>query len=142
MRSGTQRRWWLPAFIVFGVLCPFFVGSRLGSPADAQAELQTGMEGGILVTPVQIGRDSYGFAMVDTLGQTLWIYELNSRGPGLQSVETIGCTKLAVRQTAVAVQHSRAETRAGKDAAGGFGPTAEKTERGKPAGFRAQQQRF
>ena len=81
MRFGTEKRWLLPAFIVLGMLCLFFVGSKLGSPADAQAELQTGTEGGILVIPVQIERDSYGLAMVDTVGQTVWIYELKSRGP-------------------------------------------------------------
>ena len=81
MISGTERRWLLPAFIVLGVLCLFFIGSKLGSPANAQIELQTSTEGGILVIPVQIERDSYGLAMVDTVSQTLWIYELNSRGP-------------------------------------------------------------
>ncbi len=81
MRYGTEKRWLLPALIVLGVLVVLFIGSKLGSPATAQAELQTGTDSGILVIPVQIGRDSYGLAMVDTVGQTLWIYELNSRGP-------------------------------------------------------------
>ncbi len=81
MVSGTKKRWFLPAFIVLGVLCLFFIGSKLGSPANAQIELQTSTEGGILVIPVQIERDSYGLAMVDIVGQTLWIYELNNRGP-------------------------------------------------------------
>lgn len=81
MVSGTERRWLLSAFIILGVLCIFFIGSKLGSPTSAQAELQTGTEGGILVIPVQIERDSYGLAMVDTASQTLWLYEINSRGP-------------------------------------------------------------
>ena len=81
MGSGAEKRWVLPAFIVLGVLCLFFVGGKLGSPASAQVELQTGGDGRILVVPVQIARDSYGLAMVDTVSQTLWIYELNSRGP-------------------------------------------------------------
>jgi len=81
MICGTEKRWLLPAFIVLGVLCLFFIGSKLGSPANAQIELQTSTEGGILVIPVQVERDSYGLAMVDTVSQTLWIYELNNRGP-------------------------------------------------------------
>jgi len=81
MICGTENRWLLPVFIVLGVLCLFFIGSKLGSPANAQIELQTSTEGGILVIPVQIERDSYGLAMVDTVSQTLWIYELNNRGP-------------------------------------------------------------
>ena len=71
----------MPAFIVLGVLCLFFIGSELGLPVNAQAEPQTGTEGGILVIPVQIERDSYGLVMVDTVGQTLWVYELSSRRP-------------------------------------------------------------
>jgi hypothetical protein len=39
------------------------------------------MEDGIMVIPVQISRGNYGLAMVDTTEQTLWIYEINNRGP-------------------------------------------------------------
>jgi len=81
MGSGTEKRWVLPAFIVLGGMCLLFIGSKLSSPASAQAELQASTDGRILVVPIQIERDSYGLAMVDTIGQTLWIYELNSRGP-------------------------------------------------------------
>jgi len=81
MVSGTERRWLLSTFIVLGVLVLFFIGSKFGSPASAQAELQTGSNGEILVVPIQIERNRYGLAMVDTVGQTLWIYELNNRGP-------------------------------------------------------------
>jgi hypothetical protein len=49
--------------------------------ASAELDLQTGGDGRILVVPVQIERDSFGLAMVDTVGQTLWIYELSGRGP-------------------------------------------------------------
>jgi hypothetical protein len=80
MESRTGKRWVLPAFVALGVLGLFFMGAKLSSPASAQVELQAGA-GRILVVPVQIGRDSYGLAMVDTVAQTLWIYELNSRGP-------------------------------------------------------------
>jgi ABC-type molybdate transport system ATPase subunit len=80
MVSGTERRWLLLTFIVLGVLALFFVGSKLGSPANAEAEsLRNNSE--ILVVPIQIEREKYGLAMVDTVGQTLWIYELNSMGP-------------------------------------------------------------
>jgi hypothetical protein len=81
MRTGIQKRWLPPALIIMSALCLYFAGSRLGSPVSARAQMQTGIESGILVIPVQIKRDSYGLAMVDTIGQTLWIYELNSRGP-------------------------------------------------------------
>jgi hypothetical protein len=80
MIRGTERRW-LAVSVALGGLCLFFIGSKVGPPADAQAELENAAEDRILVIPVQIERDSYGLAMVDTVGQTLWVYELNSRGP-------------------------------------------------------------
>ena len=80
MTSGTERRWLLSVFIILGALCLFFIANRSGSSANAQVEPQAGTENGILVIPVQIERDSYGLAMVDTAGQTIWIYEINSRG--------------------------------------------------------------
>ena len=80
MVSRIEKRWALPTFIVLGVLALFFAGSKPGSPASAKAEsLRDNSE--IRVVPIQIERDKYGLAMVDTVGQTLWIYELNSMGP-------------------------------------------------------------
>jgi hypothetical protein len=81
MESGIKGRWVLPTFIVLGVAALFFAGNKLGSPSNAKAELQTGSNSEIMVVPIQIERDKYGVAMVDTAGQTLWIYELNSTGP-------------------------------------------------------------
>ncbi len=81
MVSRIEKKWALSTFIVLGVLALFFAGSRPGSPASAEAELQTGNNSNILVVPIQIERDKYGLAMVDTVGQTLWIYELNNMGP-------------------------------------------------------------
>jgi hypothetical protein len=81
MVSGTQRRWFYLAFIVLGAGLIFFAGSRLGSSASAEAAAQAVAEDGIMVVGVQLERDSYGLAMVDTVGQTLWIYEINKHGP-------------------------------------------------------------
>ena len=63
MEFGTEKRWLPPAIIFIGLFCPFFRDSRLNSPATAEAELQTGLNSGILVTPVQPGGDSYGAAI-------------------------------------------------------------------------------
>jgi hypothetical protein len=81
MKSEIEKRWALLAFIAFGVLVIFFAGSKLGSPANAKAELQAVSNNEILVVPIQIERDKFGLAMVDMVNQTLWIYELNSMGP-------------------------------------------------------------
>ena len=81
MSPGTEKRWLLPAFTVLGVLCLFLIGGKLGSSESPKGEKLSDTEGRILVIPIQLERDNYGFAMVDTVGQTLWIYEINNRGP-------------------------------------------------------------
>jgi hypothetical protein len=81
MITGIGRRWLLPALVAFGLLGLFFIGRQADVPSDAAAKAQNPEKNGILVVPIQLGRDSYGLAMVDTAEQTLWIYELNSRGP-------------------------------------------------------------
>jgi hypothetical protein len=81
MRADMQKRWVLPMLLVLGLMCVFAVGTKMGSPASAQIQPMTSSDGRIMVVPVQIGRDSYGVAMVDTIAQTVWIYELNNRGP-------------------------------------------------------------
>ncbi|MFC1738458.1 hypothetical protein ACFL1G_05340 [Planctomycetota bacterium] len=79
MKPVSERRLLLPAVIVITLALLLFAGSRSDEPARVQAQFQAGAN--ILVIPVQLGRDSYGLAMVDTDEQTLWIYEINNRGP-------------------------------------------------------------
>ena len=81
MVSKIGKQWVLSTFVIIGVAALFFAGNKLGSPRNAIAELQSSSNGEILVVPIQIERDKYGVAMIDTVGQTLWIYELNSTGP-------------------------------------------------------------
>ena len=81
MRSIAVKGWVLFALTVVCALCLSLLGGKPRSMASAELDLQTGGDGRILVVPVQIERDSFGLAMVDTVGQTLWIYELSGRGP-------------------------------------------------------------
>ena len=81
MRIGAEKGWLLPVVVVSVVLCLIFTWRRSDSSLDVQAQSSGTIEGNIRVVPIQISRDSYGLAMVDTMGQTLWIYELNSSGP-------------------------------------------------------------
>ena len=80
MESGTMKRlhlWMVPAVVAVALL---FAGSGLESVPGVQTQV-AGQRGRIVVVPVQVGRDAYGLAMVDTVGKTLWIYEINSRAP-------------------------------------------------------------
>ena len=81
MNSKTERKWLLPAVIAGAVLCLIFMAGRFGPQAKAHAELQAATDSGISVIPVQLTRDSYGLAMVDMAGQTLWLYEIDNRSP-------------------------------------------------------------
>ena len=69
--------WMVPAVVAVALL---FAGSGLESVPGVQTQV-AGQRGRIVVVPVQVGRDAYGLAMVDTIGKTLWIYEINSRAP-------------------------------------------------------------
>ena len=82
MKAITQKRRLLLTVIVAGVLCLFFTAGRVFLPTKAQAQLpaDTG-KNDVLVVPIQLDRDCYGLAVVDTTAQTLWIYEINNRGP-------------------------------------------------------------
>jgi len=81
MRARIEGRWLLTGLVVAAVVFLLFTAGKLPSPKSAQAQPQTGAENAIIAVPVQISRDTYGLAMVDTVGQTLWIYQFNSRGP-------------------------------------------------------------
>jgi len=81
MESGIKKswRWWLvPAVVAVALL---FVGNGLIKSAPGVETQFIGQADSIVVVPVQVGRDAYGLAMVDTVGKTLWVYEINSRAP-------------------------------------------------------------
>ena len=77
----NAKRWpqWA-VFLTLGVIAVSFAGNKIKSIARAQAPQANNNAGNIVVVPVQLGRDSYGIAMVDQLEQRIWVYELNSRG--------------------------------------------------------------
>jgi len=80
MESGIRKNWrlWLvPGLVAITVL---FLGGGLNS-APGAGNVSNGRADAIMVVPVQVGRDAYGLAMVDTIGKTLWVYEINARAP-------------------------------------------------------------
>ncbi len=81
MSLKTTKQWALPVFIGLALVTVFFAGTKFNAPAPVQAQYQMNPENNILAIPVQFERDSYGLAMVDTVGQTIWVYQLSDRGP-------------------------------------------------------------
>ncbi len=69
--------WLVPAAVAIVLL---LLGGGLKS-APGAGSVSNGRANGILVVPVQVGRDAYGLVMVDTIGKTLWVYEINARAP-------------------------------------------------------------
>ncbi len=81
MRRQTDK------LLLFGTLAVaviyiWAVGNRMKTPNAAEAIPQDGSQGRVLVVPVQIDRDNYGIAMVDTTLQNLWVYKLDGRALG------------------------------------------------------------
>ena len=89
MNSKNQRQWLLSAVIASTAVCLFWLGGRFTTPANVQAQLQTGYSEGVMVIPIQLERDLYGLAMVDTNAQTLWVYEVRSRGPAYNRLKLL-----------------------------------------------------
>ncbi|MHC5061138.1 MAG: hypothetical protein ACYTFK_08655 [Planctomycetota bacterium] len=69
--------WVLPILVAVALL---LTGNGLSSAPGIETQVATGPDN-IIIVPVQVGRDAYGLAMVDTIGKTMWIYEVNSRLP-------------------------------------------------------------
>ena len=89
MRAANQKQWLIPVSVVLGLLSLFFISSKLAPPTSAKAQLQTYENSNIIVIPVQISRDGYGLAMVDTGSQTLWIYQISNRGPAYNRLKLL-----------------------------------------------------
>lgn len=43
----------------------------------------------VTAVPIQLGRDSYGLAMIDNESQTLWVYQFDARGQTFEYLRLI-----------------------------------------------------
>ena len=78
-----------PYLLLFAaaLVCLFFIARQMNQPGRIQASVKDDAEGKIIVIPVQLERDVYGIAMVDTVGEKLWLYKLNYRGPAYSRLQ-------------------------------------------------------
>jgi len=81
MKGRMKIQWLLPVAVVVGLSVVLLLRGQSGSPAAARAQSPIPADGQILIVPIQLERNIYGLAMVDTVNQTLWVYQLNNRGP-------------------------------------------------------------
>lgn len=85
----TETGWYLPTLLTLGVICVFLLSGRVSQPAGAQVDEPVISGSNIHVVPIQIERDYYGVAMVDTASQTLWIYGMSGRGPAYSRLKLL-----------------------------------------------------
>jgi hypothetical protein len=81
MKLIASKGWLLVVALSLSLLFLFFAGGQSYNLVNAEAPLQAVSGDNIMVVPVQLDRDSHGLAMVDMVRETLWIYEINNRGP-------------------------------------------------------------
>jgi hypothetical protein len=79
-KPETERQMLLAGIIALGVLCVYLAAGKSGSPVKAADGPWASRNFEVIVVPIQLERDSYGLAMVDTVEQTLWIYGLGDKG--------------------------------------------------------------
>ena len=90
MKGRIKIQWLLPAVVVVGLSVVLLLFGQSGSPTAVAARSQLSADGQILVIPIQLERNSYGLAMVDMVNQTLWVYQLNNRGPAYSRLQLLG----------------------------------------------------
>jgi hypothetical protein len=67
------------------VVIVVLVGGKMNLLAGAEIEQPSAVS----VVPMQFGRESYGIAMVDSKAETIWLYEINTRGPAHSRLKLI-----------------------------------------------------
>lgn len=83
--DNTSRRWVIGlAAGAAGLLLA--AGSYHSSTKSGGETVENGR---ILVVPLQLERDKYGLAMVDTGLKTLWVYEIGRRAPVHQGLRLV-----------------------------------------------------
>jgi hypothetical protein len=71
---------------ILGAVVLFAPSHPEAQAADDLYDALIGNDSSIMAVPMQVGRETYGLAMVDTKNQTLWIYEISNRKPGFSQL--------------------------------------------------------
>jgi hypothetical protein len=81
------RKYWFAGLLAAAVSLTLLAGTTRG-PRHTTGET-TRDNGQVIAVPLQLERDRYGLAMVDTGLETLWIYEISHRGPAYQTLRLL-----------------------------------------------------
>ena len=80
MEQKPKNRWRFGAFAALAAVVILFICGNFNSNAVGGFELAQDGSGRYMVVPIQIGREADGIVMVDTVGKTLWVYQISTRG--------------------------------------------------------------
>ena len=81
MNNRNQKTYLIGTGIIVFVLVAVFIAARNTSTATADINSHQEINESITAFPIQLERDKYGMAMIDKSNETIWIYEISSRGP-------------------------------------------------------------
>jgi hypothetical protein len=74
-----KRLWWLVG--CGACLCLAFVAGRMLTTVQADVKKPAlAKADNIVVVPLQLSRETYGFAMIDVIEKRLWVYGVSDRG--------------------------------------------------------------
>ncbi len=81
--------------IVFLILCllfsfSFIIFNEKGMQGNAFAQSDLEKHEYIKAVPVQVERNTFGLAMIDTLNQTIWFYKFDGRSSGGNNIRLLG----------------------------------------------------
>lgn len=79
MEGLNGKSWLVVGLLTAAAIGVFIARHKIEPPAQAQAMPASVSDGRIIVVPIQTRRDGYGIAMVDTVAERLWVYEINGR---------------------------------------------------------------
>jgi len=75
--------------ILFSIAAVFLLLAGFSEEHKSDRSLELNTPPDVTAVPVQLGRDSYGLAMIDNESQTLWVYGFDTRGKTFETLHLI-----------------------------------------------------
>ena len=75
--------------ILFSIAAGFLLLAGFSEEHKSGQSLELNTPSEVIAVPIQLGRDSYGLAMIDNKSQTLWVYGFDTRGKTFETLHLI-----------------------------------------------------
>ena len=83
LSKETMLAW--VGFAITGIVIVGLFGGKMNLWAGSESQQPSAVS----VVPIQLGRESYGLAMIDAKSENIWVYEINTRGPAHSRLKLI-----------------------------------------------------